>query len=138
VEVIKFCKQNKKQRYKYIYCNAVFIYKKNWVENAYKDYALKQIDIETIAYKYGKNEIVIWCYFDNFEDKTELKSLADKYLNLVVDTTYFGRGFGYIIFRAYGVNLHYKQVQSETISWLACGLKRFRRVKLIEFIIKNP
>jgi hypothetical protein len=80
------------------------------------------MDIESVAAKYGRSASTIWRYFDNFKDKSELKSFTDKHINLVVDTTYFGRSFGYMIFRAHGTNLYYQQVQNETVAWLACGL----------------
>jgi hypothetical protein len=76
------------------------------------------LDIEQIAIKYKKSESAVWRNFDKFEDKTRLKELLFKDINLVIDTTYFGR----MIFRAHGVNLHYQQVGSETIAWLCKGL----------------
>jgi transposase-like protein len=39
-----------------------------------------------------------------------------------VDTTYFGRALGYMIFRAQGTNLYYQQVESETVEWLCKGM----------------
>ena len=81
--------------------------------------------IEQIAFKYKKSESAIWRNFDGYKDNSGLKSLSDKHINLVVDTTYFGRGFGYMIFRAYGVNLYYQQVGSETVEWLSKGLDNF-------------
>ena len=50
------------------------------------------------------------------------KTLAQRQINLVIDTTYFGRSFGYMIFRAHGINLYYQQVDSETIEGLGFGL----------------
>jgi len=80
------------------------------------------MDIESIAAKYRKSESTIWRHFAKFKDLTQLKPLSFNHINLVIDTTYFGRGFGYMIFRAYGVNLYYQQVRSETIAWLSAGL----------------
>jgi hypothetical protein len=80
------------------------------------------MDLGQIALKYKKGESTIWRCFDIFKDKTTLKTLVQKHINLVVDTTYFGRGFGYMIFRAHGINLYYQQVESETIEQLGFGL----------------
>jgi hypothetical protein len=80
------------------------------------------MDIEQIALKYAKGESTIWRYFDSFNDHTRLKSLPQKHINLVVDTTYFGKSLGYMIYRAHGVNLYYQQVRSETIEALGVGL----------------
>jgi hypothetical protein len=80
------------------------------------------LDIEQIAEKYKRNERTIRRYFDSFKDRTAIKTIERKHINLVVDTTYFGRSFGYMIFRAHGVNLHYRQVNNETIEQLSKGL----------------
>jgi hypothetical protein len=95
---------------------------KNWVEAAYYDYAIKQLDIEQVSLKYKRSESAIWRNFDKFEDKSTLRTIAQKHINLVIDTTYFGRSFGYMIFRTHGINLYYQQVESETIERLGCGL----------------
>jgi hypothetical protein len=83
---------------------------------------MKQLDIEQTAIKYKQSESAVWRNFDKFADKIALKSLPFKDINLVIDTTYFGRSFGYMIFRAHGVNLYYEQVGSESIEWLSKGL----------------
>lgn len=80
------------------------------------------MDIESVAAKYHKNERTRRRHFNNFKDRAPLKTLPFKHINLVIDTTYFGRSFGYMIFRAHGVNLYHQQVQSETVDRLAFGL----------------
>ncbi|MDR0646156.1 MAG: hypothetical protein LBG46_04145 [Elusimicrobiota bacterium] len=94
---------------------------KNWLESAYYDYAIKQLDIEQITEKYGKSKSNIWRQFDKFKDRTLLKSSPDKNINIAVDTTYFGRSYGYMIFRAHGVNLYYRQIGIESVEWLCKG-----------------
>jgi hypothetical protein len=80
------------------------------------------LEIEQLAIKYKHSESTIWRNFDRFEDRSTLKTLSQKKINLVIDTTYFGRSYGYMIFRAHGVNLYYQQVEVESIAWLGCGL----------------
>jgi hypothetical protein len=62
--------------------------RKDLVEIAYKDYAFKHLDMP-IALKYAKSQSYIWKRFDSFKERTVFKILADKHINLIIDTTYF-------------------------------------------------
>jgi hypothetical protein len=46
---------------------------KDWEEEAYMDYAMKQFTIEQVSEKYERSEATIWIHFDSFEDKSSLK-----------------------------------------------------------------
>ena len=108
-----------KQRYRCKYCGVVFILRKDWVEQAYKDYALRHLDIAEIALKYGKSASCVWKRFDSFKDRSDFKILSDKNINLIIDTTYFGRGSGYMIFRANGRNIYFDWTEQETVAAMA-------------------
>jgi transposase-like protein len=50
------------------------------------------------------------------------KKLPNKHINLIIDTTYFGRGSGYMIFRADGHNIYFDWTEQERVSGMAKGL----------------
>ena len=45
---------------------------------------------------------------------------------LTLDATFFGRGYGLMVYRAEGRNIHWQEIESETIAVVEAGLKHLK------------
>lgn len=117
------------QRYKCKNCNHTFVNqsrsKQKWVIEAYKDYSFGKQTLIQLQKKYQKSIPTIRKYFDQHYPFTgEIKPITEA-MNLIFDATFFGRGYGILVFRADGKNIYWKQVESEKIEHFHSSFQLF-------------
>lgn len=115
IELINWGKYKGKQRYRCKYCGAVFTLHWKWNEKAYEEYCLRGYRYEDIAQKYGKSIRGVQKGFDRLKTRRLCNIQDDQHVNLCLDGVYFGWSLCYIVLRANGKNIYYRQC-SETIA----------------------
>ena len=95
---MKYGKQNNLQRYKCLRCNKTFTLKSKLnPEQIWSDYSLGKQTQQQLANKYHCSSRTIRRYLEKAA-KSALKPSENKYLNLIIDTTFFHRDFGVMVF----------------------------------------
>ena len=95
---MKYGKQNNLQRYKCLRCNKTFTLKSKLnPEQIWSDYSLGKQTQQQLANKYHCSSRTIRRYLEK-ASKSSLKPSENKYLNLIIDTTFFHRDFGVMVF----------------------------------------
>jgi hypothetical protein len=64
--------------------------------------------------------------FDRYQPENTLPTTAATPVALTLDATFFGRGCGLMIYRAEGRNIHWQEIESETLAVVETGLKHLR------------
>src|SRR3989339_1311333 len=93
--------RNGKQKYKCLVCGSYFSAKKKknpvWIQQAYKDYTVHKQTYQELSDKYGRSHKTLRKYFDAHSAITgELKPIS-KPVVLILDATFFGRGYGILL-----------------------------------------
>lgn len=124
----KWGKKKGQQEYKCQSCNYRFRNKKRLssgkLENKiYKDYALKKQTYAELKELYGKSPKTFRKYFDNLNKGTIVSfPFIREPLNIVFDATFFGRGYGILVFRANGKNIYWEEIVSESMDTITQAL----------------
>jgi len=72
---------------------------------------------------------------DNYEADLKFQDLSKNgKINLIFDATYFGRGYGWLVFRANGINIHAKRIETERIDII---LQELNYLKSIGYEFKS-
>jgi len=108
-----------RQKYKCLACGSYFSAKnkKNpvWIAKAYKDYTVHKQTYKELSEKYGKSHKTLRKYFDEFSAVTgELKPINEPVV-LILDATFFGRGYGILLARTPKKVLLWEEIISETV-----------------------
>ena len=111
--------RNGKQKYRCLACGSYFSAKKKknpvWVAKAYKDYTVHKQTYEELSKKYGRSHKTLRKYFDAYSAVTgELKPI-DEPVVLILDATFFGRGYGILLARTPKKVLLWEEIISETV-----------------------
>jgi hypothetical protein len=87
-----------------------------WVDFAYKDYAVHKQTYSEIETKFNLSGKTLRKYFDQ-KTKGVLAEFDYEYesVNIIFDATFFGRGYGVLVFRANGKNIYWEEICSETL-----------------------
>ncbi|MDX1921203.1 MAG: hypothetical protein SFU25_10785, partial [Candidatus Caenarcaniphilales bacterium] len=88
----------------------------DWLERAYFDYSKGKQTYAELEVKYNKTSKTLRKHFDSLEHSpfpSPVECIPE--INLIFDTTFFGRNFGVMVFRAYGINLFWEYVRTETV-----------------------
>ncbi|MDD2164319.1 transposase [Glaesserella parasuis] len=89
--------RNNIQRYKCNACNKTFTLKKKLNPiSIWNDYSIGKQTYQQLAVKYHCSVRTIQRYIDKVP-KTSLKPPLNRYLNIIMDTTFFGRYFGVLV-----------------------------------------
>jgi hypothetical protein len=93
-----------------------------WVTNAYTDYTSGKQTLMELSVRYGKSVSTLRRHFElhlptNFPPKADACAVA-----LSFDATFFGRGYGLLVYRALGRNLYWQEIVSETTAVIRQGL----------------
>lgn len=115
----KHGKQTKIQRYYCNTCGKTFSSKRKidpvWIQQAYKDYTVHKQTYEELSKKYGRSHKTLRKYFDAHSAVTgELKPI-NKPVVLILDATFFGRGYGILLARTLKKVLLWEKIISETV-----------------------
>ena len=111
--------RNGKQKYKCLVCGSYFSAKKKknpvWIQQAYKDYTVHKQTYQELSDKYGRSHKTLRKYFDAHSAVTgELKPIS-KPVVLILDATFFGRGYGILLARTPKKVLLWEEIISETV-----------------------
>jgi len=80
--------------------------------------------LENISKEYHKDVKTIHKYFAIYEDRLSFPDLSkDGKINLMFDATYFGRDYGWLVFRTNSKNIHAKKIKTERIDIILEELK---------------
>ncbi|MBU0982210.1 hypothetical protein KKC94_05980 [Patescibacteria group bacterium] len=112
-------KQGKIQRYFCKTCGKTFSSKRKenpvWIAKAYKDYTIHKQTYKELTEKYGKSHKTLRKYFDEYAAVTgELKPINEPVV-LILDATFFGRGYGILLARTPKRILLWTEIVSETV-----------------------
>jgi ribosomal protein L37AE/L43A len=118
--------RNGRQKYKCLACGSYFSAKRKknpvWIGQAYKDYSAHKQTYKELSKKYEKSHKTLRKYFDGYAAVTgELKPI-NKPVVLILDATFFGRGYGILLARTPLKVLIWKEIVSETIQVYASFL----------------
>jgi hypothetical protein len=152
-----------KQVYQCLSCNYKFTFKDySWIVSAYSDYTLHKQTYKELEVKYNYSSRTIRKYFDRLNLDLKLKSTIQDNnirssnhnqpsstkttrvttipINLIMDTTYFGRNFGVVLFRGKEIsngtkgvirNLYWHYItKSETVADYIIGIQVIRLTNL--------
>ena len=91
------------------------------------DYSIHKQTYAELELKYDKSSKTFRKYFDQL-GHAPFPSPIDcrPQVNLIFDTTFFGRFFGVMVFRAPGINLYWEFVESEKISNYKVSLEKLK------------
>ncbi|WP_434802828.1 IS256 family transposase, variant Zn-binding type [Mannheimia cairinae] len=94
----KYGTQNNTQRYKCLSCNKTFTFKQKLnAELIWYDYSVGKQTQQQLANKYHCSPRTIRRYLEK-SPKSLLNNPSHQYLNLIIDTTFFHRDFGVMVF----------------------------------------
>jgi len=107
------------QRYKCLSCKRRFTSsrkeKLDWIQDAYEDYSVHKQTYKELSAKYGKSARTLRKYFDNYAGATGEIHQANESIVLIMDATFFGRGYGILLARSLKKALLWQEIESETI-----------------------
>lgn len=87
-----------------------------WIKSAYEDYTKGKQTLYQLSLKYKRSIPTIHKRFEEYEPLSGEMDIIESPVNLVFDATYFGRGYGIILFRANQKNLYWQEIISEKLT----------------------
>lgn len=89
----------------------------------YKDYAVKKQTYAELKQEYGKSAPTLRKYFDQLQGGTIAGfPFIKKSQNIVLDATFFRRGYGVLVFRGASKNIYWDEITSESIEAVSRAL----------------
>lgn len=115
----KYGRRRGRQRYRCLQCNKCFTSSKhgklNWIHAAYDDYTKHKQTYKELAIRYGKDPKTMRKYFDEYAGATgEVFECSEPFV-LIMDATFFGRGYGILMARNLKKVLFWQEIVSESI-----------------------
>lgn len=107
------------QRYRCLQCGKTFSSKrkprKAWIHKAYEDYTIHKQSYKELSKLYGKSGKTLRKLFDKYAGATgEVFEDAEPFV-LILDATFFGRGYGILMARNVKKVLYWQEIASESI-----------------------
>jgi len=93
-----------------------------WVSLAYKDYSVGRQTLSDLALRYNCSIRTLRRHFDHHAPASPAMAVAEEPVALTFDGTFFGRGYGLMIYRAAGRNIFWQEMASETLAIMEQGL----------------
>lgn len=87
----------------------------NWIYEAYEDYTKHKQTYKELAAKYGKDPKTMRKYFDEFAGATGEVFECSELQVLILDATFFGRGYGILMARNLKKVLFWQEIVTESI-----------------------
>jgi hypothetical protein len=78
--------------------------------------------LNDLALRYGRSSRTLRRQFDKLILVSSVISIPKEPVALTFDGTFFGRGYGLMIYRAAGKNIHWQEIESETLAVIEQGL----------------
>lgn len=115
----KHGRRSRRQRYLCLQCGTSFTSTKHenlsWIHKAYEDYTVHKQSYAELSEKYGKDPKTLRKCFDKFAGATgEIFECAEPCV-LILDATFFGRGYGILMARNLKKVLYWQEIVSESI-----------------------
>jgi hypothetical protein len=96
---------------------------KDWIGTAYHDYSVGKQTLSELSQKYGYCIKTLRRHFDTYALQPLFISVPVTPVALTFDGTFFGRGYGLMVYRAGGKNIHLQEMESETLDVIRQGLQ---------------
>jgi hypothetical protein len=115
-----------RQRYKCCDCGKRFSAPKtsqSWVEKAYHQYSVGRHTLNDLALHHGCSTKTLQRHFECHKPVTPTSVVSVEPIALTFDGTFFGRGYGLMIYRACGRNIFWQEIESETLAVIEQGLR---------------
>jgi hypothetical protein len=93
---------------------------------AYKAYSIGRHTLADLSTRTGLSISTLRRKFDRYQPDITLPQISSMPVALTLDATFFGRGCGLMIYRAEGRNIHWQEIESETIAVVETGLKHLK------------
>lgn len=116
------------QRYRCLQCRKTFSSKRKprkvWIYKAYEDYTVHKQTYKELSKKYGKSGKTLRKLFDEHACVTgEIVELEEPFV-LILDATFFGRGYGILMARSKRKVLYWQEIESESnAEYLRCMIE---------------
>lgn len=85
-------------------------------------YSAERQTLANLSLRYGVSVRTLQRRFDKLAPVSHEGAAASEPVALTFDATYFGRGYGLMIYRAEGRNIHWQEIESETLAVVGAGL----------------
>ncbi len=95
---------------------------RDWIKAAYRDYVLGKQTLKQLSVSYGKAISTLQRRFDALRYVPRMLPPTSAPVSVVCDTTFFGRKYGVLVFRAEGKTLWWRFVVRETAAETRTGL----------------
>ena len=79
-----------------------------------------------MSHKYNKSTRTIRRHFDQFKLANDSFITTSSPVPLVFDGTFFGRGYGLMVYRANGKNIYWREIDNEKISYISEDLSHLQ------------
>ena len=86
-----------------------------WIRKAYEDYTIHKQTYKELSIKYGKSHKTLRKYFDKYAGATGELSEEKDPIMLIMDATFFGRGYGILLARSLKRPLLWQEINTETV-----------------------
>lgn len=100
-------------------CGRCFLGKKktklSWIKKAYEDYTIHKQTYKELSEKYGKSHKTLRKYFDKYAGATGELTEENRPIVLIMDATFFGRGYGILLGRSVKRPLMWQEISTETV-----------------------
>lgn len=90
--------------------------------NAYHHYSIGRHTLNDLALRYGCSTKTLRRHFDQHKSSVSPPKISHEPVALTFDGTFFGRGYGLMIYRASGRNIFWQEMASETLAVTEQGL----------------
>lgn len=106
-------------------CGRYFSEKKrthlDWIHQAYEDYTVHKQSYKELSKKYGRSGKTLRKLFDEHAGATgEITELSEPFV-LILDATFFGRGYGILMARSKEKVVYWQEIESESnVEYLKC------------------
>lgn len=123
-----------------LHCGKTFSSKRRpkmkWIQEAYEDYTVHKQSYKELSEKYGKSGKTLRKLFDEHAGATgEILEFSTSFV-LILDATFFGRGYGILMARSKWKVLYWQEIESESNSeYLKCFLELENRGYLLSAIV---
>jgi hypothetical protein len=100
--------------------------KAEWVAQAYRDYSAGKQTLAELSICYGRSTRTIRRRFEDYTPAALCPDVPATPVALSFDATFFGRGYGFLVYRACGRNIHWQEIVGETLAVIEQGLRHLQ------------
>jgi hypothetical protein len=97
-----------------------------WVARAYHAYSVGKQTLKELSLRYRCDVETLRRQFDRYCPSHAWPAPSLQAVPLVFDATFFGRGYGLLIYRTQSQNIYWQQIDSEKIDYIRQGLLDLR------------